>query len=98
LARECEIQLSYTIGLARPVGIQVETYDTEQIPESEIAARLSRTFDFRLASIMRQFGLRELPRTHGGVYYRRLAVFGQVGREDLDLPWEQLDMVDALGA
>ncbi len=96
LADECEVQLSYSIGFSRPVSIQVDTFDTGRIPDQEILALVKKTFDFRLAAIIRQFDLRNLPaRTRGG-FYRRLAVYGQVGRTDLDLPWERADMVDEL--
>ena len=91
LATECEVQLSYSIGLARPVSIQVETFGTGVIPDEEIAARLSQYFDFRLAGILRQFNLRHLPATVRGGFYRKLAAYGHVGRMDIGLPWEVTD-------
>jgi S-adenosylmethionine synthetase len=68
LASECEVQLSYSIGLSRPVSVQVETFGTGVIPEEEIAALLLQHFDFRLAGILKQFNLRFLPSAvRGGV-------------------------------
>ena len=96
LAEECEVQLSYSIGLSRPVSIQVETFDTGKIPDEEIAALLERHFDFRIAGILRQFRLRSLPATTKGGFYRKLAAYGHVGRMDIDLPWEKTDRIGAL--
>ena len=98
LASECEIQLSYSIGLARPVSTQVETFGTGRIPDSEIAARVARAIDFRLAGIIRQFDLRHLPRRSEHGFYQRLAAYGHVGRLDLEVPWEATDRVEALQA
>jgi S-adenosylmethionine synthetase len=91
LAAECEVQLSYSIGLSRPVSVQVETFGTGAIPDEEIATRLSQHFDFRLAGILRQFNLRHLPATVRGGFYRKLAAYGHVGRMDIGLPWEVTD-------
>jgi len=91
LADECEVQLSYTIGLARPVSIQVETLGTGKLPDGEIAARLETLFDFRPAGIVRQFNLRQLPALTPGGFYRKLAAYGHVGRMDIGLPWEMTD-------
>ncbi len=88
LAEECEIQLSYTIGRARPVSMQVETFATGTIPDTEIARRIMRAFDFRPASIIRHFDLRRLPAQGKTGFYRHLAAYGHVGRTDLSLPWE----------
>jgi S-adenosylmethionine synthetase len=96
LAEECEVALSYTIGLARPVSIQVETFGTGRIDDSEITARIERRFDFRPAAILRQFNLRSLPTTIKGGFYRKLAAYGQVGRMDIGLPWEVTDKAAAL--
>jgi S-adenosylmethionine synthetase len=96
LATQCEVQLSYSIGLAEPVSVNVETYGTGRIDENEIARRIRRVFDFRLASIVRNFELRTLPSHHEDGFYRRLAVYGHVGRTDIDLPWERLDRADEL--
>jgi S-adenosylmethionine synthetase len=96
LADECEVQLSYSIGLARPVSIEVETFGTGNIPEEDIITLLSEHFDFRLAGIMRQFNLRHLPSKVKGGFYRKLAAYGHVGRMDLALPWEKTDRVSLL--
>jgi S-adenosylmethionine synthetase len=98
LAEECEVQLSYSIGLARPVSLQVETFGTGTKSDEEIAARLEKCFDFRLAAILRDFNLRHLPAMTRGGFYRKLAAYGQVGRADLDLPWEATDKVEVLQA
>ncbi|TVR97668.1 MAG: methionine adenosyltransferase [Rhodospirillales bacterium] len=96
LASECEVQLSYSIGLSRPVSLQVQTFGSGRIPDAEIAARLDRTFDFRLAGIIRDLRLRRLPALARDGFYRKLAAYGQVGRTDLDLPWEKPDRTAAL--
>ena len=96
LAQECEVALSYTIGLARPVSIQVETFGTGRMPDSEITACIERLFDFRPAAILKQFNLRGLPTTIKGGFYRKLAAYGQVGRMDIGLPWEMTDKAAAL--
>ncbi len=96
LAQECEVQLSYSIGFARPVSIQVETFGTGTKSDEEIAALLERHFDFRFAAILRDFRLRHLPSLNKGGFYRKLAAYGQVGRMDLDLPWEATDKAGIL--
>lgn len=96
LADECEVQLSYTIGLSQPVSIQVETFGTGKIAEEAITALLEQHFDFRLAGIVRQFNLRFLPSQSKDGFYEKLAAYGHVGRTDLSLPWEQTDKVAAL--
>lgn len=98
LAEECEVQLSYSIGFAGPVSIQVETFGTGKKSDTKIAALLERHFDFRLAGILRDFNLRHLPSLNRGGFYRKLAAYGQVGRPDLNLPWEATDKVGALQA
>ncbi len=96
LADECEVQLSYAIGLARPVSIQVQTFGSGTIPDNEIRKRLKEHFDFRLAAIIKNFRLRTLPRDTGGGFYRKLAAYGHVGRLDLSLPWELTDHKDKI--
>ncbi|QBQ55897.1 methionine adenosyltransferase [Nitrosococcus wardiae] len=91
LAEECEVQLSYTLGQTRPVSIQVETFGTGKIEDSEIQRRLEEKLDFRLGGIIRQFRLRELPRFHKDGFYRKLAAYGHFGRVDMTLPWEQVE-------
>jgi S-adenosylmethionine synthetase len=97
LADECEVQLSYSIGLAQPVSIQVETFGTGKISDEEITVLLEKHFDFRLAGIIRQFNLRGLPGLIEGGFYRQLAAYGHVGRIDLGIvPWEETDKVQVL--
>ncbi len=97
LAEKCEVQLSYSIGLARPVSILVETFGTGKIPDREITALLEKHFDFRLAGIIRQFDLRLLPTIVKGGFYKKLAVYGHMGRVDLEIvPWEKTDKVPVL--
>jgi S-adenosylmethionine synthetase len=96
LAEECEVLLSYAIGLARPVSIQIETRGTGTVPEAEIALRVKKHFDFRLGGIVKQFNLRRLPSLSQGGFYRKLAAYGHFGRTDLDLPWERTDKSELL--
>jgi S-adenosylmethionine synthetase len=96
LATECEVQLSYTIGAARPVSVQVETFGTGTVDDDELEDRISKVFDFRTGAIIRRFGLRELPVQNGGKFYERLATFGHMGRQDIELPWEATDMAAKL--
>jgi S-adenosylmethionine synthetase len=96
LADECEVQLSYSIGQAQPVSVQVETFGTGTIPEQEIGERIRSVFDFRPAAVVRNLNLRHMPQVMRGGFYRRLAAYGQVGRMDIGLPWEATDMVARL--
>ena len=96
IADECEVQLSYSIGLSRPVSIQVETFGTGKISDKKIAGLIERNFDFRLAGIIRQFNLKHLPLTVKGGFYRKLAAYGHVGRMDIGLPWEVTDKAEML--
>jgi S-adenosylmethionine synthetase len=91
LADECEVQLSYSIGQARPVSVQAQTFGTGTIPDDAITALVMQHFDFRLASIIRQFQLRSLPTRVPGGFYQKLAAYGHVGRLDIGLPWEVTD-------
>jgi S-adenosylmethionine synthetase len=92
LAEECEVQLSYSIGIAHPVSIQVETFGTGTLDDAEITRRVAETCDFRLGGIIKRFDLRHLPATRKGGFYRKLAAYGQFGRMDMGLPWEQTDL------
>jgi S-adenosylmethionine synthetase len=91
LARRCEIQLAYAIGVAHPLAINVETYGTASIPDARLIATIERTFDLRPGAIIRDLDLRR-------PIYRQTAAYGHFGRSDLDLPWERLDRVDELVA
>ena len=97
LADECEVQLSYSIGLSQPVSIQVNTFGTGKLPNAALTESLADHFDFRLAGIMRQFKLRSLPAILKGGFYRQLAAYGHMGRLDLGIvPWEEIDKAPLL--
>lgn len=96
LADECEVQLSYTMGSARPISIQVDTSGTGTKPDSDIAALLKRQMDFRIAALIRTLELRFLPARNPDGFYRKLATYGQIGRTDIELPWETTDLKDQL--
>lgn len=98
LADECEVQLSYSIGLSQPVSIQAETFGTGKISDEEIASLIAKHFDFRLAGIIKQFNLRYQPSVIKGGFYRKLAAYGHVGRMDIGLPWELTDKAAILSS
>jgi S-adenosylmethionine synthetase len=98
LAVECEVTLSYSIGLTRPVSLQVQTFGTGKLEDNHICNLIREHFDFRLAGILREFDLRYLPQKTPQGFYRRLAAFGHFGRMDMDLPWEKTDKVDILSS
>jgi len=89
LARRCEVHLGYVIGHARPVSVAVECFGTAAVEEREIARRIAETFDFRPAAIERRFALRARAHAAGDAgFFRPLAVYGQMGRQELGVPWE----------
>lgn len=96
LADECEVELSYSIGLAQPVSIHLATRGTAKVPEDRITQAAMEVFDFRLGGIIKKFNLRKLPSLAHRGFYRRLAAYGHFGRSDLALPWEETDKVDVL--
>ncbi|UZQ56392.1 methionine adenosyltransferase [Trichothermofontia sichuanensis B231] len=98
LAEKCEVQLSYAIGVARPVSIMVETFGTGKLPEDDLLALVKQHFELRPAGIIRTFNLDKLPAERGGRFYQDVAAYGHFGRTDLDLPWEQTDKADILKA
>ncbi|MCR5517003.1 MAG: methionine adenosyltransferase [Lachnospiraceae bacterium] len=89
LAKRCEIQLSYAIGVARPTSVCVDTFGTGVIPDEEIEKIIRANFELRPAGIIDMLNLRR-------PIYRQVAAYGHFGRNDLDLPWEKLDKVDVL--
>ncbi len=91
LARRCEIQLSYAIGVAHPLAVRVDTFGTGLLADQEIAAAVQDVFDLRPAAIIRALDLRR-------PIYRQVAAYGHFGRPDLDLPWERLTKVLELQA
>lgn len=96
LAKKCEVQVGYAIGVARPVSIMVDTFDTGVISDEEIAKLVEKDFDLRPAAIISNFDLKNLPAKCDGSFYRKLAVNGHLGRTDVDTPWEHTDKVDLL--
>ncbi|MBI5444260.1 MAG: methionine adenosyltransferase [Deltaproteobacteria bacterium] len=98
LASQCEVHLTYSIGAARPVSVQIQTFGTGRIPDHRIAALVESHFDFRVGGIVRQFNLRRLPAMVKGGFYRKLAAYGHVGRMDIGLPWEVTDRAELLRA
>ncbi len=90
LARKVEVQLSYAIGVAKPVSILVESFGTGALSNADLTALVQEHFDLRPGAIIETFGLRELPRQRGGRFYQDVAAYGHFGRSDLDLPWENV--------
>ena len=91
LARRCQVQLAYAIGVAHPVSILVDTFSTGTVSDDRLEAAVARVFDLRPAAIIRDLDLRK-------PIYRQLAAYGHMGREDLGVAWERTDRVDALKA
>jgi len=89
LATECEVQVAYAIGQARPLAITVDTFGTGKLPDSELARLIEQIFDFRPAAIIEHLDLRR-------PIYTPLAAYGHMGRTDLDVPWERTDKAQAL--
>ena len=91
LAKRCELQLAYAIGVAHPVSVLVDTNGTGVVPDDRLAEAVSAVFDFRPAAIIRQLDLCR-------PIYRPLAAYGHIGREDLGVKWEQTDKAGELRA
>ena len=91
LAKRCEIELAYAIGVARPVSLLVDTQGTGALPDEKLAELVGRCFDLRPAGIIEMLDLRR-------PIYRQTAAFGHFGRTDIDLPWERTDRVEQLRA
>ncbi|BAU12215.1 S-adenosylmethionine synthetase [Leptolyngbya sp. NIES-3755] len=91
LADKCEVQLSYAIGVARPVSIMIETFGTGKVSDDILLELVQKHFELRPAGIIQTFGLRTLPGDRGGRFYQDVAAYGHFGRPDLELPWEQTD-------
>ena len=90
LAKKVEVQLSYAIGVAKPVSILVESYGTGRVSDAELTQIVQDHFDLRPGAIMKSFNLQELPRLRGGRFYRDIAAYGHFGRTDIALPWEDV--------
>ncbi|MGN0568204.1 MAG: methionine adenosyltransferase [Acutalibacteraceae bacterium] len=91
LAKKCEVEIAYAIGIEEPVSVFVDTFGTGIIPDSEIAAAANKVFDLRPAAIIEALDLRR-------PIYRQIAALGHIGRTDIDLTWEHTDKVDELKA
>ncbi len=89
-AKRAEVQLSYAIGIAKPVSILVETFGTGKFTNNELTQLVKENFDLRPGAIIEQFNLRNLPKERGGRFYRDTAAYGHFGRTDLNLPWEDV--------
>ena len=91
LAKKCEVQIAYAIGVARPVSVLVETFGTAVCDEAKIAEAVNQLVDLRPAAIIKKFGLR-------APIYKLLSAYGHMGREDLGVKWEECDIADELKA
>ena len=89
LAKKCEVQLAYAIGVAHPVSIMVDTFGTATVDEAKIEQAIEKVFDVRPHAIIKQLDLRK-------PIYKNLAAYGHMGREDLGVSWEKLDKVEEL--
>lgn len=89
LARKCEVELAYAIGVARPVSVMVDTFGTGTVSDEKLAEAVNKVFDLRPTAIIKDLDLRRPG-------YRKLAAYGHMGREDLDVAWERTDRTEAL--
>ncbi|MBP5180604.1 MAG: methionine adenosyltransferase [Clostridiales bacterium] len=89
LAKECEVQIAYAIGVARPVSVMVDTFGTGTIDDAKIGEIVNKLFDLRPASIIKNLDLRR-------PIYKKTAAYGHFGRDEDTFTWEKLDMVDAI--
>ncbi|MBW4627646.1 MAG: methionine adenosyltransferase [Brasilonema octagenarum HA4186-MV1] len=96
LADKCEVQLSYAIGVARPVSVMLDTFGTGKIDDQILLELIKTHFELRPAGIIHAFNLRNLPKERGGRFYQDVAAYGHLGRNDLDLPWERTDKAELL--
>ena len=91
LAKQCEVQVAYAIGVAKPVSIMVDTFGTGAVEDEKIEQAVEKVFDLTPAAIIRDLDLRK-------PIYRKLAAYGHMGREDLGVKWENTDRVEELKA
>jgi len=91
LAKKCEVQIAYAIGIAKPVSVMIDTFGTATVDEAKISAAVEKLVDLRPAAIIRKFDLRK-------PIYKQLAAYGHMGREELGVKWEDCDIADQLKA
>lgn len=91
LAKKCEVQIAYAIGVAKPVSVMVDTFGTGVIADDKLSDIVCRAVDLRPAAIIKKFDLRR-------PIYKQIAAYGHMGREDLGMPWEKTDLADTLKA
>ena len=91
LAKKCEVQLAYAIGVAQPVSVRVDTFGTGTVAEDKLEEAVAKVFDLTPAAIIRTLDLRK-------PIYKQVAAYGHIGRTDIDLPWEKTDKVDEIKA
>ena len=91
LAKQCEVQVAYAIGVAQPVSVLVDTFGTGTVGDDRLETAVRKVFDLRPTAIIRDLDLRK-------PIYRKLAAYGHMGREDLGVTWERTDRVDQLKA
>ena len=89
LARKCEVQIAYAIGIAKPVSVMIDTFGTATVAEEKITEAVNQLVDLRPAAIIKKFDLRK-------PIYKQLAAYGHMGREDLGVKWEDCDIADQL--
>ena len=89
LARKCQIELAYAIGVAHPVSVLVDTFGTGRLEDEVLAQIVDKHFDLRPAAIIRDLDLRR-------PIYEQTAAYGHFGRTDIDLPWERTDRAETL--
>ncbi len=89
LAKKCEIQLSYAIGVAYPTSIMIDTFGTGKLSDERLVEIVRENFDLRPAGIIQMLNLRR-------PIYKQTAAYGHFGRTDIDLPWEKLDKAETL--
>ena len=89
LAKKCEVQIAYAIGVARPVSVMIDTFGTSTVSEDKISEAVNQLVDLRPAAIIKKFELRK-------PIYKQLSAYGHMGREDLGVKWEECDIADKL--
>ncbi|MBR3994812.1 MAG: methionine adenosyltransferase domain-containing protein, partial [Clostridia bacterium] len=89
IAKKCEVQIAYAIGVAKPVSVMIDTFGTGKFSDEAIADAINKVFDLRPAAIIETLDLRK-------PIYKKLAAYGHMGREDLGVNWEKTDKAQAL--